>query len=72
MSSASSVCSSNDIDYAVLDSRIPPAIRRDVERFSMFISRLRAALDVNTNVPGWFMHTSRTFDVSHGVCTEFA
>ncbi|KAL6736184.1 hypothetical protein Aduo_006566 [Ancylostoma duodenale] len=51
MSSASSVCSSNDIDYAVLDSRIPPAIRRDVERFSMFISRLRAALDVNTNVP---------------------
>ncbi|PIO69823.1 hypothetical protein TELCIR_08343, partial [Teladorsagia circumcincta] len=50
MSSASSVCSSNDIDCA-LDSRIPPAIKRDVERFSMFISRLRAALDVDTNVP---------------------
>ncbi|XGW08202.1 hypothetical protein V3C99_010924, partial [Haemonchus contortus] len=50
MSSASSVCSSNDIDYG-LDSRIPPAIKRDVERFSMFISRLRAALDVDTNVP---------------------
>ncbi|KAK6046511.1 hypothetical protein COOONC_15984 [Cooperia oncophora] len=50
MSSASSVCSSNDIDYG-LDSRIPPVIKRDVERFSMFISRLRAALDVDTNVP---------------------
>ncbi|VDM64515.1 unnamed protein product [Angiostrongylus costaricensis] len=50
MSSTSSVCSSNDIDCA--ERRIPTAIRRDVERFSMFISRLRAALDVNTNVPG--------------------
>ncbi|KAJ1370811.1 hypothetical protein KIN20_032618 [Parelaphostrongylus tenuis] len=49
MSSTSSICSSNDIDCA--ERRIPPAIRRDVERFSIFISRLRAALDVNTNVP---------------------
>ncbi|CAI4228289.1 unnamed protein product [Auanema sp. JU1783] len=50
MSSTSSVCSSNDADF-IIDSRIPSAMRRDVERFSVFVGRLRAALDVNTTVP---------------------
>uniref|UniRef100_A0A1I7X3S7 Clusterin-associated protein 1 n=1 Tax=Heterorhabditis bacteriophora TaxID=37862 RepID=A0A1I7X3S7_HETBA len=50
MSSTSSISSSNDADF-IVDSRIPPTIRRDIERFSVFINRLRSVLDVNTNVP---------------------
>ncbi|CAD6192085.1 unnamed protein product [Caenorhabditis auriculariae] len=49
MSSTSSVCSSNDAEF-IIDTRIPTAIRRDIDRFSVFINRLRAALDVNVSL----------------------
>ncbi|CAB3404252.1 unnamed protein product [Caenorhabditis bovis] len=49
MSSTSSVCSSNEADF-IIDTRIPASIRRDIDRFSIFINRLRSTLDVNTAI----------------------
>ncbi|CAJ0576552.1 unnamed protein product, partial [Mesorhabditis spiculigera] len=33
------------------ENKMPPNLRRDVERFSLFLTRLRNALDVNQNYP---------------------
>ncbi|CAP23392.1 Protein CBG03290 [Caenorhabditis briggsae] len=49
MSSTSSICSSNDADF-IVDTRIPSTIRRDIDRFSVFINRLRATLDLNSSI----------------------
>uniref|UniRef100_A0A8R1DH15 FCH domain-containing protein n=1 Tax=Caenorhabditis japonica TaxID=281687 RepID=A0A8R1DH15_CAEJA len=49
MSSTSSICSSNDADF-IVDTRIPASIRRDIDRFSVFINRLRTTLDFNSSV----------------------
>ncbi|CAJ0959716.1 unnamed protein product, partial [Mesorhabditis belari] len=46
MSSTSSICSSTDPDISV-ENRMPANLRKDVERFSVFLSRLRTAIDFN-------------------------
>lgn len=35
--------------------QIPPTLRRDVERFSIFVNRLRSALDSSATAPGIFL-----------------